>query len=51
MMWDSRNREEHEEEGLGDKARKVGIRHMLLGFLILLLLLFGIAWCSMPAQG
>ena len=49
MIRDSGDREEHQEEGLGDKARKVGARHMLLGFLMLLLLLFGIAWCSMPA--
>lgn len=37
-----------QEEGLEEKARRAGARHMLLGFFVLLFLLFFIAWCSMP---
>ena len=39
-----------EEERLGKRARRVGVRHMLLGFLLLLFLLFFMAWCSVPAR-
>jgi hypothetical protein len=37
-----------EQQGLGEKARRVGMRHLVVGFLVLLLLLFLISWCSLP---
>ncbi|MFQ5802107.1 MAG: hypothetical protein ACE5JQ_04325 [Candidatus Methylomirabilales bacterium] len=49
MMRASEDREEQEER-LGERARRVGARHMLLGFLLLLFLLFVIAWCSLPGR-
>lgn len=44
------DREGQEQEALAEKARRVGTRHMVLGFLILLLLLFLLAWCSVPGR-
>lgn len=49
MMRVSKDREEQEER-LGEEARKVGTRHMFLGFLLLILLLFVIGWCSLPGR-
>ncbi|MFQ5656890.1 MAG: hypothetical protein ACE5G5_05070 [Candidatus Methylomirabilales bacterium] len=40
--------EDQEQDVLGEKARRVGTQHLFLGFLGLLLLLFLLAWCSMP---
>lgn len=45
---DSRQRQEH--EGLGEKAHRVGTRHLGLGFLALLFLIFLVSWCSLPAR-
>jgi hypothetical protein len=41
-----------EQEGwvLTAKTRRAGIRHMLLGFLLLLLLLFTISLCSLSGR-
>ncbi|MEA3509079.1 MAG: hypothetical protein U9R33_01220 [candidate division NC10 bacterium] len=44
------DREDQEQEVLGEKARRVGTRHLLIGFLGLLLLMFLLAWCSMPGR-
>lgn len=44
------DREDQKQEVLAEKARRVGTRHLLLGFLCLLLLLFLLAWCSMPGR-
>lgn len=49
MMRVSKDREEQEER-LGEEARKVGTRHMFLGFLLLIFLLFVIGWCSLPGR-
>lgn len=38
----------HDRERLDEKARKAGTRHMILGFLALLVLLFLVSWCSLP---
>ncbi len=49
MMRASKDRGEQEER-LGEEARKVGTRHMFLGFLLLIFLLFVIGWCSLPGR-
>ena len=49
-MGASDNREGQEHEVVGEKARRVGLRHLVLGFLVCLLLLFLISWCSLPAR-
>jgi hypothetical protein len=45
---DDRERQEHEV--VGEKARRVGMRHLGLGFLGLLLLLLLMSWCSLPGR-
>ncbi|MFQ5847885.1 MAG: hypothetical protein ACE5IQ_09505 [Candidatus Methylomirabilales bacterium] len=50
MMRIDDSPEEQEPERLPEKAREVGIRHMVLGFLVLLVLLFVLAWCSLPGR-
>ncbi len=40
--------EGHEREGLGEKARRAGTRHLVRGFLIVVFLLFLVSWCSLP---
>ncbi len=42
------NSEGQGREVLPEEARRVGTRHMVLGFLVLLILLFLISWCSLP---
>ncbi|MCZ6551685.1 MAG: hypothetical protein O6926_09830 [candidate division NC10 bacterium] len=49
MRIDSES-EGHEQEGLAEKTRRVGTRHLVLGFLILLFLLFLVSWCSLPGR-
>jgi hypothetical protein len=39
-----------QEEKLGERSRRVGMRHLLLGFLLILFLLFVTAWCSLPGR-
>ncbi len=50
MMRDGGGPEAEEPRGLTKEARKAGVRHMLVGFLILVLLLFLISWCSLPGR-
>jgi hypothetical protein len=47
-MRNDNSSEGHEREVLDEKARRAGTRHMILGFLTLLLLLFLVSWCSLP---
>ncbi len=49
-MGISDNREGQENEVVGEKARRVGLRHLGLGFLGLLLLILLISWCSLPGR-
>jgi hypothetical protein len=49
-MGVSDNREGQEHEMAGEKTRRVGLRHLVLGFLALVLLLLLISWCSLPAR-
>jgi hypothetical protein len=49
-MRDPDDREAGEAEGLTRQARRAGLRHLILGFLTLLFLLFVISWCSLPAR-
>lgn len=37
-----------EKGDLDEKARRAGTRHMVMGFLILLVVLFLVSWCSLP---
>lgn len=39
-----------EERALTQKGRRVGVRHMLFGFALLLMFLFLISWCSLPGR-
>jgi hypothetical protein len=41
--------EGHNQEVLGEKARRAGARHMVLGFVMLLILLFMVSWCALPS--
>lgn len=43
-------RDERGDEVLTARAKRAGIRHMFLGFLLLLLLLFTISLCSLPGR-
>jgi hypothetical protein len=49
-MQTGRDSEKPEKEELGPKARRAGVRHLLLGFLALLAILFLISWCSLPVR-
>lgn len=42
--------EKQEHEVGGEKARRAAIRHLGVGFLALLFLLFLISWCSLPGR-
>jgi hypothetical protein len=45
------NREGQGHEVAGAKTRRVGLRHLGLGFLALVLLLLLMSWCSLPVRG
>ncbi len=49
-MGTSDDREGQEHEVGGEKTRRVGLRHLGLGFVACLLVLFLISWCSLPAR-
>ncbi|MCI0370611.1 MAG: hypothetical protein L0214_04350 [candidate division NC10 bacterium] len=34
-----------------ERTRRAGLRHMVLGFILLLLSLFTVALCSLPREG
>jgi hypothetical protein len=50
VMGINDNREGQGHEVVGEKTRRVGLRHLGLGFLALLLLLLLISWCALPAR-
>jgi hypothetical protein len=43
------NSSDRREGGVDAKTRRAGTRHLVMGFLILLVLLFLISWCSLPS--
>ncbi len=47
-MRSDNDSEDRDQGALEAKARRAGTRHLVLGFLTILLLLFLVSWCSLP---